>query len=34
MKRTILLVALAASLFAGTLYAHHSFSATYDTSRP
>src|SRR5437762_11362154 len=33
MKRTLLLVAIAASLFAGTLYAHHSFTATYDTAK-
>ena len=32
MKRTLLFVALAASL-RRTLYAHHSFTATYDTSR-
>lgn len=33
MKGTLLLVALATSLFAGMLYAHHSFTATYDTSK-
>ena len=33
MKRTLLVVALAASLLVGTLYAHHSFTATYDTSK-
>jgi hypothetical protein len=33
MKRTLLVVALVASLFMGTLYAHHSFTATYDTSK-
>ena len=33
MKGTLLVIALAISLFAGTLYAHHSFTATYDTSK-
>ena len=33
MKGTLLLVALATALFAGTLYAHHSFTATYDTGK-
>ena len=32
MKRT-LFAFIAATLFAGTLYAHHSFTATYDTSK-
>ena len=32
MKRT-LFVFIAATVFVGTLYAHHSFTATYDTSK-
>ena len=33
MKVRLLIVALASFVFAGTLYAHHSFTATYDTSK-
>src|SRR6188508_1142139 len=33
MKRTLLIASLAVSLFAGTLFAHHSFTATYDTAK-
>ena len=33
MKHTLLAVTVAISLFAGTLYAHHSFSATYDQAK-
>src|SRR6476646_8829466 len=33
MKRTLLLILVAACFFIGTLYAHHSFTATYDTGK-
>jgi uncharacterized protein DUF6152 len=33
MKRTLMFVIPMALLLAGTLYAHHSFSATYDTGK-
>ena len=33
MQRTLMFVSLAALLFTGTLFAHHSFSATYDTGK-
>jgi hypothetical protein len=33
MKRTLILVFLAGLIETGTLFAHHSFSATYDTSK-
>src|ERR1051325_8879305 len=33
MKRTLLMALLAVSIFAGTLFAHHSFTATYDTGK-
>jgi hypothetical protein len=33
MQRTLMFVSLVALLFTGTLFAHHSFSATYDTGK-